>query len=115
MSIKLNVNRTTTIAVPIEVDGEIQSFQATCNILKKPKTIKKAKKEKEKLLIEEILVSVEGLELCDDTGRVLTQEETVSAVLRDYELSACIIQAWTLGNEKKLTNAKTFLQQQNDC
>lgn len=109
-SVKLNLNRTTQVVVPIETidangNAVMATFMAECKILKKVSL-----EDEKKPLINEILVSVSGLELFDGE-RALSEAEAVAAIADDIQLSGHIVQAWQLGNSKMLTKSKTYLEQ----
>ncbi|PIP98551.1 MAG: hypothetical protein COW76_20530 [Shewanella sp. CG18_big_fil_WC_8_21_14_2_50_42_11] len=103
MAIKLNVNRTQKIEVPVPVGEEMQSFFAEMRILKKDEDAK----------VVDLITSISGLELTDDTGRTLTPEETIKAVKDDAQLSGLIASAWALGNENLAKKQRTWLEQSN--
>lgn len=112
MALKLNINRTTKITVPLVIDdgdGDcIQTFTAECKVLKHDLA---ANADSKARLIDTLLVSVEGLELVSEKGKPLTKEKTLAAVKNDPELEVAIIQAWRLGNEARLMKGRTFLEQ----
>lgn len=112
MALKLNVNRTTRVTVAIAVETEngedqVETFTANCNVLK----IDQSAGNHEDRLIDVLLVGVEGLEMVDPKGKILTKPKTLAAVKNDSELAAAIISAWRLGNEAKLMRGRTFLEQ----
>lgn len=114
-SVKLNINRTTVLSVPIEVIGEdgnavMATFQAECKILKRDSGKPGSEKRDDKLLIEEVLVKVSGLDLTDGE-KALSESETRTAVIADTQLSALIVQAWYMGNENVLTKSRTYAEQ----
>lgn len=107
MPIKLNKNRTTILTVPIETDGKMQTFTAKCKMLKRNEA-----ENSDKALIDDVLISVEGLDICNDEGVALEANDALEAIKNDFELSALIAQAYRLGNEMTLTKSRTYWEQQ---
>lgn len=100
MALKLNVNRTHWVEVPVPEQG---AFKVEMKILKEGQ---------EDMKISELIVSVDGLELEDETGRVLGQSETIEAVQKDTQLASLVSQAWAMGNQNTLKKQRTLLQPQ---
>jgi len=111
MPLKLNVNRTTVLTVAMEDgDGKMQSFEATCKLLSR----QEVEKNSDKALVETSLISVSGLEICDDNGVAMNTDDALAAIKNDMELSALIAQSFRLGNDKTLMKSRTFLEQQEN-
>lgn len=103
MAIKLNVNRTENVEVPVPLeDGKFKSFFCEMRILKETD-------DKETRIVD-LIVGIKGLELSDENGRVLTNEETIKAVKSDGKLKGLIINAWNLGNEIAAMKQRTYLE-----
>jgi len=110
MPLKLNKNRTTILTVAIEdADGTMQTFKVKCKLLKRHEA-----ENSDKALIDEVLVSVDGLDICNDEGVALGTSDALEAIKNDFELSALIAQAYRLGNDKTLMKSRTFLEQQEN-
>lgn len=104
--VKLNVNRTQWIDVPVPVgNGKFETFQCEMRIIKND--------EKEAKILD-LLVSVKDLELEDEkTGRLLSHDEMLEAIKNDNQLSVLVTNAWTLGNANIVKKQGTLLQPQN--
>lgn len=104
--VKLNVNRTQIIDVPVPVEnGEFHVFKAEMKILK-------SDDDKDKKVLD-LLVSVENIELTDENGQILSPSATVEAIKNDAQLATLVTNAWTLGNQNIAEKQKTLLQPQN--
>lgn len=102
MTVKLNVNRTQWIDVPLPGHGV---FKVEMKILKT---------DQEDLKVAELIVGVEDLEIEDDNGNILSKDDTVKAIQNDSQLSSFVSQAWALGNQNTLKKQRTLLQPQED-
>ncbi|MGE4501986.1 MAG: hypothetical protein AB7D03_03850 [Thiomicrospira sp.] len=102
MTVKLNVNRTQWIDVPVPVgDDKFESFQAEMRILKTGE---------DDVKIVDLIVDVKDLEMTNESGRVLTVEETIEAIKQDHQLSQLVVSAWSLGNANIAKQQRTLLQ-----
>lgn len=104
MAIKLNVNRTQTIEVPIPTEGgKFESFFCEMRILKNT--------DNKEIKVVDLIVDVKGLELVqEETGRILNKEETIEAIKNDDQLGQLVVSAWHLGNEQIAKKQRTLLE-----
>ena len=99
MALKLAKER--IFKYPVEVEVRVDNKLVTGTFTGVFRALKASDMDDEKKLIDAILVSVEGLELEDEHGNVLTGDELVEAVKDDTELVAAIIRAYGEAMEKK--------------
>jgi len=105
MAVKLNVNRTQIIDVPVPVGDKFETFQCEMRILKTGE---------EELKVTELIVDVKNLELSDEQGRTLNTKATIEAIKNDMQLSLMVTNAWSLGNQNIAKKQQTFLEPSND-
>lgn len=96
--LKLNLNRTFKAPVPVsflDADGKAQDgeFSAHFTIVDRDKA--KSDEYKDKELLDVVLCKVEDIQLTDDEGRILNEEDLLRAVIADPKLSrACAFAYW---------------------
>lgn len=106
MAVKLNVNRTQIIDVPVPVGKDkFETFQCEMRILKVGE---------EELKVADLIVDVKNLELSDEEGRKLNTESTIKAIKNDIQLSQMVANAWALGNQNIVKKQETLLGQPKD-
>lgn len=105
--VKLNVNRRHWIVVPIEgEDGNWGTINAEFRV--------PTKNDPSDIKVVDLLTKIDGLELCDDDGRTLTDTETLEAVKRDDQIMSLVINAYQLGKMLKQEKQATLLKQRAD-
>ncbi|KUJ73931.1 hypothetical protein AVO42_00475 [Thiomicrospira sp. XS5] len=104
MAVKLNVNRTQWIDVPVPVEGDkFETFKCEMRILRDDET-------ETELKIVDLIVGVRDLEIIAENGKPLSDADMIDVIKRDHQLSQLVASAWNLGNQNIVKQQRTLLQ-----
>lgn len=98
MPVKLNVNRTQVIEVPVPDQG---LFSVTMRI---------PKSNEPDVKVVDLIESVQELDLVSEDFEILAGEELVETVRNDSQLAALVLNAWNLGNQSLLKKQRTLIE-----